>query len=254
VKMSIFRLFLAWNIKLSDSFDGLVFRDRPSFVVDGCDNSKKLVEEYVHKGFRVVDVGGGRHPFFSANRKSELALKVIGLDISMEELMKAPQNAYDELVCMAVENFEGTLDADLVVCIAVLEHVRSSRLAISSISRMLKPGGRALIFVPSRTALLTRRNLMLPETWKRRLLYFTFPETVKTSGFKSYYDDCTPRQVRANVESSGCTAERELYFFSSGYFRVFFPMHVCWRVWLVIFRLLRGKQAAETFTFIIRKL
>ena len=242
------------NIRLSDAFDRMLFRRFQSFLVDGYEDAKSLVEKYVQAGFCVVDVGGGKRPFFSVSRKSELSLNVIGLDISAVELMNAPQGAYDEILCSAVEDFQEALEADLVICIAVLEHVRSSSKAVASISRMLKPGGRAIVFVPSRNALFARLNLILPERLKKKLLYFAFPETVSTSGFKSYYDECTPQQMRDNVENSGCIVEKELLYFSSGYFRLFFPLHVFFRAWLVIFRLFKGKQAAETFAFIIKKI
>ena len=48
------------------------------------------------------------------------------------------------------------------------------------------------------------------------------------------------------------TEDCRLYF-QSGYFRFCFPLHAAWRLWMLLFRRFAGRQAAETFTLILRK-
>jgi hypothetical protein len=39
----------------------------------------------------------------------------------------------------------------------------------------------------------------------------------------------------------------------SAYFSFFFPMHVLWRIWLLLFRFFAGTQAAESFSLALKK-
>ena len=43
-------------------------------------------------------------------------------------------------------------------------------------------------------------------------------------------------------------------YFRSSYFTFFFPLHVAWRVWLLVFRFFAREQAAETFSLALRKI
>jgi hypothetical protein len=43
-------------------------------------------------------------------------------------------------------------------------------------------------------------------------------------------------------------------YFQSDYFRFCFPLHAAWRLWILLFRMFAGQQAAETFTLVLRKL
>ena len=80
-----------------------------------------------------------------------LGLTVVGIDIDQAELDRAPQGIYDRTICADVSQLRGNADADLLICLAVLEHVRDVSAAFTSIASCLKPGGKALIFDPSRT-------------------------------------------------------------------------------------------------------
>ncbi len=71
-----------------------------------------------------------------------------GLDIDKEELIQAPEGSYDEIICTDITKYRGNLEADIVICQALLEHVKGVENAFMAISSILKPGGLALIFVP----------------------------------------------------------------------------------------------------------
>src|SRR5262249_9719381 len=73
--------------------------------------------------------------------------------------------------------YRGSSEADLVICQAVLEHVADTGSAMSCIASMLKPGGVALLFIPSRNAAFARLNLALPSGFKRALLHGLYPST-----------------------------------------------------------------------------
>lgn len=78
--------------------------------------------------------------------------QVAGIDIEMEHLAIAQRNVEHALVSQAMCEALPYADNrfDLVLSHEVLEHVTDDRLAVAEIVRVLKPGGRAVIFVPNR--------------------------------------------------------------------------------------------------------
>ncbi len=80
------------------------------------------------------------------------AHRVAGIDIEMEHLAIARDNVAAATVAQAMCELLPYADNqfDLVLSHEVLEHVADDRLAVGEIVRVLKPGGRAVIFVPNR--------------------------------------------------------------------------------------------------------
>ena len=78
--------------------------------------------------------------------------EVAGIDIEWEHLALAAKNApAAELALAACEHLPYPSNRfDLVLSHEVLEHVQDDRLAAAEMARILRPGGRALIFVPNR--------------------------------------------------------------------------------------------------------
>jgi 2-polyprenyl-6-hydroxyphenyl methylase/3-demethylubiquinone-9 3-methyltransferase len=246
-----FHKLFRWQARVAMAFDNLLAAD---YRVDGNrDFIDDLVPRYLSSGAVVYDVGGGKNPLIGLPQKTELGLTVAGMDIDREQLTAAPEGCYDEIVCCDISHYSGKADADLVICQALLEHVADTDGALKSIASILKPGGRALIFVPSRNAAYARLNLLLPESLKRSLLYFVFPEMRRDHGFPAYYDRCTPKGIEKSALAHGLTVEhRRLYFYST-YFSFCLPLHVLWRLWMLIFRAIAGPQAAETFSVVLYK-
>jgi 2-polyprenyl-6-hydroxyphenyl methylase/3-demethylubiquinone-9 3-methyltransferase len=245
------RTFLDWQLRLSRRFDRLL----PEFYrVDGNDDFRdNILPQYIAQGMLIYDVGGGARPYVAPSLKRRLGLRVIGLDIDATELARAPAGAYDATICADLTRYRGRNDADLVICQATLEHVRDTEPAFAALATIAKPGGRVAIFVPSRNAVFARLNLLLPERLKRFLLFSIFPaEAVGRQGHKAYYDKCDPRQFAALAQRHGFAIERQEHYFMSFYFGFLVPLHMLWRLWIVLFRALRGNQAAETFVMVLR--
>jgi 2-polyprenyl-6-hydroxyphenyl methylase/3-demethylubiquinone-9 3-methyltransferase len=250
-RRAVIRALVSWQMNLSRKFDGLL---PDSYRIDG----NRFFIDTLFPRFLAIDnciwdVGGGKQPIVSKEVKSRYRLNVTGLDISESELKAAPADLYDHIVCADVTSYRGKEHADLVVCQALLEHVLSTEKAVLSIASMLRPGGLALIFVPSRNAVFARLNLLLPERVKRALLFTIFPKTRQAQGYRSYYDRCTPRDFEQMAGDAGFEVVEAYYFYKSSYFSFFFPLYLLWRLWVLVFKTLRGKQAAETFIYVFRK-
>jgi SAM-dependent methyltransferase len=247
----VWRAFFDWQLRLSRRFDRLL---PESYRVDGHDDFRqRILPQYIHPGMLIYDVGGGARPYVTPCSKRELGLRVIGLDIDVEELDRAPAGAYDTTICADLTRYRGCNDADLVICQATLEHVRDADKAFAALATIVKPGGCAAIFVPSRNAVFARLNLLLPESVKRFLLFNIFPyEEVGHQGHKAYYDKCDPRQFAGLARRHGFQIERQEHYFMSFYFGFLVPLHILWRLWIALFRGLRGNQAAESFVMVLR--
>lgn len=224
------------------------------FRVDGNrEFQTNVFPDHLREGQIVYDVGGGKNPIISLERKLRYGLEVIGIDIDADELAQAPPGVYDRTVVAGIEHVTGRGEADLVVLQTVFEHVRDSDAAMASVRSLLRPGGRLLFFVPSRNAAFARLNLLLPESLKRRLLRSVYPETGEDQGFPARYDACTPREMKALARRHGFDVVEERYYFKSSYFYFFAPLYLVWRAWLLCASALIGSRAAETFTFVLVK-
>jgi SAM-dependent methyltransferase len=248
---SLFRKLIASQARLTRKFDELL---PGRYRIDGnADFIDNLVPRYIAAGAVVYDVGGGKNPLLDAQRKAQLGLKIIGLDIDAGELAAAPPGCYDRTICADIVSYGGAQDADLAICQALLEHVPDAAQALTAIASILKPGGQALLFVPSHNAVYARINLLLPQKLKERILFGIYPHMRRSQGFPAYYDRCTPAALEALALRQGLRAVERRVYFQSDYFRFCFPIHVLWRLWVLLFRSLAGDQAAETFSLVLRK-
>ena len=134
-----------------------------------------------------------------------------------------------------------------------MEHVADTDAALRTMASILKPNGRALIFVPSRNAVFARINLLLPEELKRRILFAVYPHMARDQGFPAYYDHCTPAALRARALGNGLSIEHAPLYYISTYFQFFFPLYLAWRAWLLAFYAIDKEQAAETFALVLKK-
>ncbi len=226
----------------------------PSFRVDGVKAFHESISANHLKGHAVVcDVGGGKHPTIDPAKKLSLSLKVVGLDIDRHELANAPTGAYDDVICADICAYRGDENFDLVISNSVLEHVKSGADAMRGIASLLKPGGRAVLLVPCRKALYARVNVLLPERWKRRLLYAILPGAKTHCGFPAYYDHCTPGEMSRIAERVSLRTVEVKAFYHSPYYSFFFPLYLARLLWTSLHKWLAGDEAAENFILILEK-
>lgn len=249
--MGLIREFINLNVKLSNKFDNILPIE---YRIDGNSHLKsQIIPAYIHEGAVVYDVGGGKNPYIDLETKERLHLTVVGIDIDYTELEKAPSGIYDKVICEDIVKFSGNKDADVVICQALLEHTKDNFAAFKAIGSILKPGGLAIIFVPSRNAVYARLNLIIPQSVKQKILYTIFPQTSSNQGFPSYYQKCTPKEFRDLAKDNKFEIQKELFYYKSSYFSFFLPVYLMWRTWIILFKTFVGEQAAETFTMVLRK-
>lgn len=250
--MGLLTSFVQLNRRISRKFDEVFLPE--SFSIDGNrDFVDTFALTFIQSGLHIYDVGGGKRPFISVAEKKRLNAYVVGLDIDGDELKKAPQGAYDKMIVADICAIQGSEDADLVICQALLEHVKDNDLSFKALAGLLKPDGKLIIFVPSRNAVFARLNVLLPEVWKRFMLFKIFPDKRLTQGFPSYYHRCTPKEFMELGKLNDLELIDSRYYYKSSYLSFFFPMYFIWRLWILIYSFLCGKQAAETFSMAFKK-
>jgi len=248
---TVTRRLIASQTRLSRTFDTLL---PERFRVDGMQHFiHYFAPKYLGAHLRVYDVGGGKRPYINPAQKRELDLCVVGLDIDRREMTLAPPGTYDEIVCADISSYRGQQDADLVICLAVLEHVPHVEGALAAIASMLRVGGKAIIFVPSGNAIFARANRLLPQELKRTLLTLLRGERTDVEGFPAHYDRCTPCDFARLGRANGLEVVELCTYYISSYFSLFFPAYLLWRFWILGFYLLKGEQAAESFSVAFEK-
>ena len=81
---------------------------------------------------------------------TSLGSRVVGLEYDLERAIEARVKS-DEIINAAGEFIPlPSLTFDLILSHEVIEHVQDDRAAIREMLRLLKPGGRAVIFCPNR--------------------------------------------------------------------------------------------------------
>jgi 2-polyprenyl-3-methyl-5-hydroxy-6-metoxy-1,4-benzoquinol methylase len=110
-----------------------------------------LVLPALRPGFNVLDMGSGRKPILSPSDRPN-TLTYVGLDIAAQEMEKAGDGAYDEVVIADIGDHQPSLDGrfDAVISFQVLEHVKPLDSAFSNVQRYLKPGGVFMAYFSGR--------------------------------------------------------------------------------------------------------
>lgn len=243
--------FIKANMALSGAFDRLLPK---LYRVDGYAYfTNTIVPSLLKSGERVVDCGGGKKPLVSLEDKRRLRLTYIGVDIDGAELERAPPDAYDAVCVSDITRSSNAFDADLVICRAVMEHVKSAEGGLRGLAAMAKSGGTVAVFLPSKRACFSVLNLLLPESAKRRLLFWIYPHMAYCQGFQAYYDHATIPEYRKICAQVGLRIKEVHPFYCSTYFQFFFPLHLLWRGWVLLSKTLFGEGAAETFVVVAQR-
>jgi SAM-dependent methyltransferase len=144
---------------------------------------------FVVPGAQVLDVGSGKRPILRPGDRG--GIHYVGLDVSLDELSRAPQGGYDEITLgdatVRVRSLEGRFD--IVLTRWLLEHVRPIDAALENFRSYLRPSGRfaALLAGGRSIGALANRLLgtRLGSAALSRLTYRT-PDSI----FPARYDRC----------------------------------------------------------------
>lgn len=190
---------------------------------------------------RICEVGGGANPALGLEYVQRHNLDYTILDISAEELAKAP-NGYRKVVANICGQLPQNLGGyDLVFTKMLCEHVPDGEVFHRNVHQLLRPGGLAFHFFPTLYAPPFVANVLLPERLAGLLLDIFAPRDKRQHGkFPARYSWCrgpTARQTQ-RLTSVGYDILEYRGFFGHSYYR----------------RLPGFRQGADTFArYLVKK-
>lgn len=207
-------------------------------------NSFDYLEQLILKKCmrRVLEVGGGANPTFSLDFVAQYGLEYTVLDISADELAKAPQGYLKVLADITSPMLELPGGYDLVFSKMLAEHVQSGETFHRNIYGLLASGGVAFHFFPTLYAPPFVVNRFLPERLSEGVLHLVQSGRDKeghNAKFPAYYSWCRgpmPSQIR-RFESLGYQVDEYIGFFGHDGYYLRLPLlakvHRAFSSWLV---------------------
>jgi SAM-dependent methyltransferase len=178
-------------------------------------------------GSTVLDLGGGRRCVYAGALPEDHQLRLVAVDISEEELA-ANRDVSDTCVADIAQGlpFEEA-SVDFILSRALLEHVDGVPRAAANMARVLRPGGRALHFVPGRYSLFGIAARVLPFGPLLRLHHMVVPSSRNEVEFEVVYDHCHPAALERVFREAGfAEVEVEVCWAQPGYFESLPPLYL----------------------------
>ncbi|MDA0658846.1 MAG: class I SAM-dependent methyltransferase [Planctomycetota bacterium] len=150
-----------------------------------------------------IDVGGGKSLFVQNPRLSktlaERCVRLVGVDPSANILI----NPYvqERAHCM-IEDYHTDRQFDLATLRMVAEHIDDPQGAIRAFARLLKPGGKLVIFTPNRWSPVPVAASMIPFRFHHPITNFLWG-THDEDVFPTLYKMNTRRCLRQLMEAGG---------------------------------------------------
>lgn len=131
--------------------DKAALRGEPSYVWrDGQERRLKMIEQWTKLNDATVLIDGIGVGMYASQIGRRYRAEVHGIDVELERVEEAQVETPSAVVAEAEFLPYASGIFDTVLSHEVLEHVNNDVLAAREIVRVLKVGGRAIIFVPNR--------------------------------------------------------------------------------------------------------
>jgi SAM-dependent methyltransferase len=167
----------------------------------------------------VLEIGGIDRPFLAKDDQ----YRYVGMDI--EEKPRC-HDVYDRFVVQSVEDPIGG-EYDLVMSITLLEHVRDNASSIANIFDALRPARETHHYVPGKGHPYALALRAVGPKWQKRLIYALRPNSVAETGYPTFFDHCTARDMVRVFEGVGFEDVRVRVFYrANDYFAFFFPAFI----------------------------
>lgn len=132
--------------------DKAILLGHPSYVWRfGQDRRLDLIRRYVRvDGARILDIGCGIGAY--VEKFTALQARAFGVDVDVDKLIDARAEKNLDLLAVSVSESLPFPDNffDAVLLHEVIEHVADDRQTIGEAHRVVKPGGRVVVFAPNR--------------------------------------------------------------------------------------------------------
>jgi len=167
----------------------------------------------------VLEIGGIDRPFLSKSDR----YRYVGMDI---EDKPGCHDVYDRFVVQSVEDpIRG--EYDLVLSITLLEHVRDNASSIANIFAALRPARTTHHYIPGKGHPYALALRAVGPRWQRRLIRVLRPGSVEETGYPTFFDHCTARDMARVFEDAGFEdVALRTFYRANDYFAFFVPAFI----------------------------
>lgn len=242
----VFQAISDVNVKLSKATEKSLHLPSEGVIWRAFDAEVTAAIKALPDGAVIVDVGGGRKFFYADRIQPAGRLKVIAVDISPEELAQNVDVDETHVADVSKEIPVPDGSADLILTRALLEHVDGVPGAIQEMARVLRPGGIALHFVPSRYSLFGLGARLLPFGPLLKVTLKLAPWFKSEAfGFAVHYDHCYPKALEREFKKAGFSSVETQVSWSCEYFFMgVYPIYLMHALYEQVVRRLRLRQMA----------
>ena len=185
-------------------------------------HKERIRDLIVSNGYRSVgEIGGGRHPLFDPNEVEALGLDYTIIDVTQDELDRAPAGYRKLCADIGTVSLEGLRERfDFVFSVYLAEHVKDGERMHRNIYAMLRPGGRAFHYFPTLFSPVFLLNRLMPDRLTQLAKTALDPSLRGHPKFPAYYSKClgpTPRMQRF-FAGLGYVVEAYEPFYGTDYF------------------------------------
>lgn len=238
--------FVLFNMKLTKIFDSYFprFIERQNYK----DVAFSIVKDFINRnnGCSVLEVGCIDRPLLK--RSSNFIYD--GLDIEYKEQC---DEIYDNFYVQTIEQPIGKT-YNLIMSMALLEHVRDNQASIRQIYNALKPRGLSIHYFPSKYHPYSIILRLVDPKWQNILIKLFHPWAVNVTGYPVFFDKCSPKEMQILCRQCGFERIKITPFFrANDYFRFFFPCYVFVTFWENICKKLKMKQLCSGLVIVMEK-
>lgn len=240
------RNLVTLNVKLTRSFDrrfprlvqGDNYRDQMLSIIDSFIGQS----EFSH----VLEVGGIDRPLLKRSERIEYS----GLDIEYKDRCK---DLYDHFIVQSIEEpIPGAYD--LIVSIALLEHVSDNTLSIGQMHKALRTEGCIVHYTPSKYHPYSLILRLAGPKIQKRLIRVLRSWAAQVTGYPAFFDKCSPREMKKISSALGFREIRVIPFFrANDYFRFFVPTYILVTLLENICKKLKWERLCSGFIIFARK-
>lgn len=213
------RRFISFNKKISRSIKARC----PKLFVG--DNSHEELGQRIWADIAalpaksVLECGGIDRPLL---RKQDVS-EYIGLDI---ESRPACYEVYHKFIVQSVEQ-PIDVRVDMVISTTLMEHVPDTSAAFKAVHGALRPGGTTHHYIPCKWHPYSIALRLVGWRMQRYLINLLRPEAAGVSGYRTFFDNCSPGGLRrAMLQAGFADINIKPYYRAADYFEMLVPVYV----------------------------
>jgi 2-polyprenyl-3-methyl-5-hydroxy-6-metoxy-1,4-benzoquinol methylase len=180
-----------------------------------------MVDNLVTEGCSWIDVGGGKSIFPSNKPLSARLAKrcafLVGVDPS--DNINGNPYVHERARCL-IEEYQSDRKFDLATLRMVAEHIDDPEPAIRSLARLIKPGGRVVIFTPNKWSPVSVAASIIP-FWLHQPITNLLWGTNREDVFPTVYKMNTRKGLRMLFQNGGFREAAFAYLDNCGTFQRF---------------------------------